>query len=95
MAPQDNVKSPSETAKAPAQDKSLHDRVHAVIEKIRPVIQMDGGDIRLVNVDDAGKVTVELQGACVGCPGSRMTLKMGVERHLRERVPEVTEVVAL
>lgn len=74
---------------------SLHDRVNAVIEKIRPVIQMDGGDIKLVKVDPSGKVTVQLQGACVGCPGSQMTLKMGVERHLRERVPEVTEVVAL
>ena len=82
------------TEKAPSQELSLHDRVNAVIEKIRPVIQMDGGDIKLVGVDEAGKVTVQLQGACVGCPGSRMTLKMGVERHLRERVPEVTEVVA-
>ena len=86
---------PQETEKTPAQTTSLHDRVNAVIEKIRPVIQMDGGDIRFVGVDEAGKVTVQLQGACVGCPGSRMTLKMGVERHLRERVPEVTEVVAL
>ncbi len=73
--------------------QSLHDRVSAVIEKIRPVIQMDGGDIRLVEVNDQGVVTVRLQGACVGCPGSRMTLKMGVERHLRQHVPEVTEVV--
>jgi Fe-S cluster biogenesis protein NfuA len=74
---------------------SLHDRVKAVLDKIRPVIQMDGGDIRLVRVDDDGLVTVQLQGACVGCPGSQMTLKMGVERHLREKVPEVKEVVAI
>ncbi|MDD4889289.1 MAG: NifU family protein [Phycisphaerae bacterium] len=75
--------------------KSVHDRVKDVIEKIRPVIQMDGGDIQLVAVDDKGLVTVKLHGACVGCPGARMTLKMGVERTLREKVPEVTEVVAV
>ncbi len=85
----------AEESRQVQQAKSLHERVNAVIEKIRPVIQMDGGDIRLVRVDPSGQVTVQLQGACVGCPGSAMTLKMGVERHLRERVPEVTEVVAV
>lgn len=74
----------------------VKNRVQAVIEKIRPLLQADGGDIELVNVDDAtGKVSVRLQGACKGCPGAAMTLKMGVERHLKERVPEVTEVISV
>lgn len=83
------------TENSSTEQRSIYDRVNEVIEKIRPVIQMDGGDIKLVGVDEKGVVTVQLQGACVGCPGARMTLKMGVERHLRERVPEVTEVVSV
>jgi Fe-S cluster biogenesis protein NfuA len=70
--------------------------VGEAVEAIRPVIQMDGGDIRLVECDDeTGIVTVELSGACVGCPASSMTLKAGVERILMDRVPGVTEVRAL
>ncbi len=66
------------------------------IESLRPVIQMDGGDIRLVNLDeDSGVVEVELSGACVGCPASAMTLKAGVERILVDRVPGVTQVNAV
>ncbi|HAU37424.1 MAG TPA: hypothetical protein DCX07_06860 [Phycisphaerales bacterium] len=72
----------------------MTDQVTAVIEKIRPLLQADGGDIELVGVDEkTGKVSVRLQGACRGCPGAAMTLKMGVERHLKEKVPAVTEVV--
>jgi len=75
---------------------TVHQRVEDVIGRIRPLLQADGGDIELVNVDtDSGVVSVRLQGACKGCPGAAMTLKMGVERHLKERVPEVTEVVAV
>ena len=71
-------------------------RVQGVIDYIRPLLQADGGDIELVSIDEStGKVSVRLQGACRGCPGAAMTLKMGVERHLKEKVPEVTEVVAL
>ena len=74
----------------------LDARVKEVIETIRPLLQADGGDIELVSIDAAeGKVFVRLQGACKGCPGAAMTLKMGVERHLKEKVPEVTEVVAV
>ena len=74
----------------------LDARVQEVIDTIRPLLQADGGDIELVSVDaEAGKVFVRLQGACKGCPGAAMTLKMGVERHLKEKVPEVTEVVAV
>ena len=71
-------------------------RVQDVIEKIRPMLQGDGGDIELVAMDEStGVVQVRLQGACKGCPHAAMTLKMGVERHLREHVSEVTEVVAV
>jgi Fe-S cluster biogenesis protein NfuA len=72
---------------------SVKERVAAAIETIRPFIQSDGGDIELVDVDDQGVVKVRLQGACVGCPASQMTLKLGVERNLKEKVPEVKEVV--
>ncbi len=69
-------------------------RVKEVLETIRPLLQADGGDIELVGVDEeTGVVSVKLQGACSGCPGAAMTLKMGVERRLQEAIPEVTEVV--
>ena len=67
--------------------------VAAVIELIRPSLQADGGDVRLVDVNEDGVVSVELQGACKGCPMSQMTLANGVERILKERVPGVTKVV--
>ncbi len=76
--------------------QTVTEQVQGVIEEIRPYLQRDGGDIELVNYDESeGVVSVRLQGACRGCPGAQMTLKMGVERHLRERVPQVKEVVAV
>lgn len=75
---------------------TLTERVTEVIDQLRLLVQQDGGDIELVDVqDDAGVVSIRFQGACVGCPGAAMTLKMGIERNLKERVPEVTEVVAV
>jgi Fe-S cluster biogenesis protein NfuA len=69
-------------------------RVEEVIAIIRPAIQADKGDIRLVDVDeDAGVVKVELQGACVSCPASTQTLKAGIERIMKDRVPGVNEVI--
>lgn len=68
--------------------------VAAVLELIRPSLQADGGDVRLIDVDADGVVSVELQGACKGCPMSEMTLANGVERILKERVPGVTRVVS-
>ncbi len=69
-------------------------QVEEVIEIIRPAIQADGGDIVLREVDqDSGVVTVELQGACVGCPASTVTMKAGIERIMKDRVPGVTAVV--
>lgn len=70
------------------------DRVAAVIDELRPALQSDGGDVELISVED-GVVTVELTGACIGCPMSTMTLKMGLEREIRKAVPEVLEVIAV
>ena len=72
----------------------MRDRVERVIDRIRPAVQMDGGDIQLVDVVD-GLVKVRLIGACVGCPSSMMTLKMGIERAIRAEVPEVVGVEAV
>jgi Fe-S cluster biogenesis protein NfuA len=67
--------------------------VEAALKKIRPMLQADGGNVELVDVDEAaGVVTVRLQGACAGCPMSQMTLKNGIERILKEQVPGVTRV---
>ncbi len=68
------------------------EKVAEVIEQIRPSLQADGGDVALVDVSDDGMVTVELQGACKGCPMSQLTLANGVERILKERVEGVTGV---
>ncbi len=73
----------------------MEEKVREVLDKkIRPLLQRDGGDIELVGVED-GKVKVRLVGACQGCPASQMTLQMGVERILREEIPEVESVVAV
>ncbi len=76
-------------------DQSFETRVQAAIAEIRPSLQGHGGDIELVGVDEDNTVRVKLQGACSGCPGAAMTMKMGVERILKERVPEVKGVEAI
>ncbi len=68
------------------------EKVKQVMDKIRPGLQADGGDVKLVRVNDDGIVEVELQGACRGCPMSELTLKNGIERALKEQIPEVKEV---
>lgn len=73
----------------------LRDKVEAALDKIRPALQADGGDLELIDVTDDGKVTVRLTGACGSCPMSQMTLKMGVEQRLREEIPEVSVVEAV
>ncbi|MFQ5805637.1 MAG: NifU family protein [Phycisphaerae bacterium] len=78
---------------APQANSDLYERVAQVIDSIRPYIQGDGGDIELVAVEDDGTVKVKLSGACSGCPHAAMTLKMGIERALRQHVPEIREVV--
>ena len=76
-------------------EKSFQDKVGEVIEMVRPALQGHGGDVELVGVDEDNTVRVRLQGACQGCPGAAMTMKMGIERILKEKVPEVKEVVAV
>jgi Fe-S cluster biogenesis protein NfuA len=71
----------------------MKDRVEASLARIRPALQADGGDVELINVEE-GIVRVKLTGACGGCPMATMTLRNGIERILREDVPEVKEVVA-
>lgn len=70
----------------------LRERVEQIIDRIRVAVQADGGDLELVDVTDEGAVKIRLHGACVGCPSSSLTLHMGVERNLRERIPEVVSV---
>jgi Fe-S cluster biogenesis protein NfuA len=72
---------------------TLEDQVREALDIIRPAIQMDGGDVRLTKIE-AGTVTVQLFGTCESCPISLVTLKHGVERILKERVPGITEVIA-
>jgi Fe-S cluster biogenesis protein NfuA len=74
--------------------ENIENKVKETLEEIRPKIQADGGDIELVAVED-GVVKVRLKGACVGCPMSALTLKQGVERTIKNRVPEVKSVVAV
>ena len=72
--------------------KTLKERVQETLETVRPNLQADGGDVELVDVSEDGIVKVKLQGACHGCPMAQMTLKMGIERILKSRVPEVASV---
>jgi Fe-S cluster biogenesis protein NfuA len=78
-----------------ADEKTFAQQVQDVISEIRPALQSHGGDIQFISADADNTVKVKLQGACSGCPGAAQTLKLGVERMLKERVPEVKEVVAV
>ena len=71
---------------------TLRERVEDALQKVKPSLQADGGDVQLVDVDDDGVVKVRLVGACSGCPMSQMTLKSGIEKILKQNVPEVTTV---
>ena len=72
----------------------MKERVEATLERIRTALQADGGDVELVDVSD-GVVSLRLTGACKGCPMAAMTLRNGIERVLKEEVPEVEKVVAV
>ncbi len=74
---------------------SLQERVEKILDLIRPSVQSDGGDVEHVDISDEGVVRVRFLGACADCPSSEMTLKMGIERNLKEHVPEVTAVVSV
>ena len=71
---------------------TLKERVESALNKVRPSLQADGGDVQLVDVNEEGLVKVKLMGACGGCPMSQMTLKMGIEKILKQNVPEVSSV---
>jgi len=71
----------------------MKEKVQEALQLIRPALQADGGDVELVDVTEDGVVSVRLKGACGSCPMSTMTLKMGIERTLKEKVPGVKEVV--
>lgn len=73
----------------------MKEKIEVALDKIRPVLQADGGDVELVEVTPDGSVKVRLTGACGGCPMSQMTLKMGVEKVIKEEVPEVKEVLSI
>jgi Fe-S cluster biogenesis protein NfuA len=70
----------------------MREKVQAALDKVRPALQRDGGDVELIDVAD-GVVKVRLKGACGGCPMSTMTLKMGIERTIKQEIPEIKEVV--
>ena len=72
----------------------MKEKVEEVLEKIRPALVRDGGNVELVAVND-GTVEVKLTGACAGCPFSTMTLKMGIEQILKQEIPEIKEVIAV
>ena len=72
----------------------MREKVEAALEKVKPMLKADGGDVELVDVSDDGIVKVKLTGACGCCPMSQMTLKEGIEKVIKEAVPEVKEVVA-
>ncbi len=72
----------------------MREKVEAALAQIRPSLQADGGDVELVEIND-GVVKLKLKGACSSCPMSTITLKQGIERVLKEQIPEVTEVVAV
>ncbi len=68
------------------------EKIQEVLNKIRPQLQADGGDVELVEVSEQGIVKVRLKGACGSCPMSQMTLKMGIEKFLKQQLPEVVSV---
>ena len=73
----------------------MKEQVEKVLAEIRPMLQADGGDVELIEVTEDGTVKVALRGACHGCPGAAATLKMGIERTLKEKIPSVKEVVSV
>ena len=73
-------------------ESTLRERVEMALEKVRPSLKADGGGVQLVDVDSEGVVKVRLTGSCGGCPMSQMTLKMGIEKILKQNVPEIKSV---
>ncbi len=74
---------------------TLKERVEEALNEVRPMLEADGGSIEIVDVTEDGKVKLRLTGACSSCPMSSMTLKMGVERVIKKRIPEIKEIVSV
>lgn len=74
-------------------DLDIEDRVKEALEMYRPMLQADGGDMELVQIDEQNRVHVNLKGACGSCPMATMTVKMGLEQYIKDAVPEITEVI--
>jgi Fe-S cluster biogenesis protein NfuA len=74
---------------------TFEQKVKMIIDAVRPNLQSHGGDVELVATENEKTVKVRLHGACSGCPGAKMTLKLGIERLLKERIPQVKEVIAV
>jgi Fe-S cluster biogenesis protein NfuA len=70
----------------------MEQEIRLALEAVRPSLQADGGDVEFLSVDPAGVVKVKLTGECGGCPMAQLTLKMGIEKYLKEHIPEVTSV---
>ena len=73
----------------------LEEKIKVELEKVRPSLQADGGDVEFVSVNDDGTVSLKLTGACGSCPHAQMTLKNGIETYLRQQIPEITSVVGV
>lgn len=98
LHPPESVSPPTQAAAAPAQAGTGHsvlDRVQKVLNLIRPAVQADGGDIEFVGLTPDNIVQIRMHGACVGCPSSSVTLQTGIERNLRQHVPEIRGIQAL
>lgn len=76
-------------------DKIVKKRIIEVLEKVRPMLQNDGGDVRFVSLSEDGIVKVELQGACNGCPGATMTLKNVIEKILKDEIDQTIKVISI
>ena len=76
-------------------EQTIAEKVQDSIEAVRESLKSHGGDVELVGIDEDNTVKVRLQGACQGCPGAAMTMKMGIEKILKQKVPEIKEVVAV
>ena len=79
---------------APTMQQTMRAEVENVIQQLRPMVQSDGGDLELVDVTPEGVVTIRLHGSCSGCNSSTTTLRNGIERYLRYKLPQVTQVYA-
>jgi len=73
----------------------MKEKVQQVLEQLRPMLKMDGGDVELIDVTEDGIVKVRLKGACGSCPMSTYTLKMGIEQRIKEEIPEIKEVISV